>query len=83
MTVNIPSSSKGKRNKKTVIKGVEEVEYDVDELTDSYSPKPLQEYLIKYIIGKLVSFHSKNALTLLKHLGRFLIVRIWWVIFRN
>ena len=52
MTGNIPSSSKGRTGEETVI---EDVEDDVDELPDSDFPNPPREYLIKYIMGRMVS----------------------------
>ena len=54
MTGNVPLSSKGKTGEKTVMEYLED---DVDEIHDSDFSNSLQDYSIKYIMGRMMSFH--------------------------
>ena len=71
-------SSKGKTGKKTVI---EDVEYDVEELTDSYFSKSATRVSGKIDHGKAGVFPLSTFLTLLIHLRRVFIVRSWRLTF--
>ena len=60
MTGNINSASNYKKVEKIV---VEDVEDDIDELPDSDFLKLPREYVMKWIMGRLVSFHCKSLMT--------------------
>ena len=80
MTGNIKSSYKFKKGKKTA---KEDAEDDVDEIPDSYFSKSTASVFDKIDNSKAGVLTLSKLLTLLKHLGRVFIVRIWWVICIN
>ena len=74
MTGNIPLSSKAKRDKITVM---EDEEVDVDEIPDSYFSISTARVFYKIDNGKSGVLPSSSLLNLLKHFGRFFILRSW------